>query len=125
MVQLPSYLVNKWNIAFFADQCKYNYQLFDLALALAAYHSMDKTTHHYDTCKLTSSTIFLTKRVIAFTKQYFLGVYPFTYVSANQWGTDSKERMSLKTIESREGREKCMKLIFSSKFLNPTIVVHV
>jgi hypothetical protein len=74
MVQLPSYLVNKWNIAFFADQCKYNYQLFDLALALAAYHSMDKTTHHYDTCKLTSSTIFLTKRVIAFTKQYFLGV---------------------------------------------------
>jgi hypothetical protein len=47
---------------------------------------MDKHTFMIQ-ANLIFSTVFLTYRVIAFTKYYLLSIYPFTYFSANRYKT--------------------------------------
>jgi hypothetical protein len=53
----------------------------------------------------TPSTIFLTREIIAFTKYHLFRVHPFTYVSANQWGTIRTNYNVVKSIvyQLREG----------------------
>jgi hypothetical protein len=48
----------------------------------------------------TSPAIFLTYRVVAYTKYYLFRMYPFTYVSANQSvGPIYDKRLSLKAMD--------------------------
>src|SRR5918912_700798 len=61
------------------------YILYYFVLVSAAFGSMDRKNRN-DGSKLHIFTVFLTIKVIAFTKYHLFWIYHFTYVSANQCG---------------------------------------